>query len=555
MRPLLLSLFLLSTLPAGAQSPYPQDLFRNPLRIPILLAGNFGECRPGHFHSGIDIKTGGKENEPVHAAAAGYVSRIKMEPGGFGHALYVTHPEGYTTLYAHLNNFAPALQAFTRRAQYAREQWELDTALPAGLFPVKKGALIAWSGNTGGSTAPHLHFEIRNTQTERPLNPQLFGLPITDTRPPVVKQLYLYDLTRSLYGQMPRNVALRKTGDAYVPAGGDTLPALSGFAGIGLVTDDYADGSDNTLAPYTLSWDADGTPAGTITLDDIGYDETRYLHAYADYPTKWKGGPWVQCLFRLPGNALARIYQFPSGTGAVRLSQTGAATPVQVQLRDAAGNESVVRFWLKRSADAPPGCAPGWAPLAPIDYSTPNLRVRGGTTTLYDSLCNPVAAGTAAEAYSGSYRIGRPDVPVQTALQVGLKPNKPVPFALRAKLALVCDDGKDKTGRAARPAEGGWYEAAVRSFGTFYLVPDTVAPRMGPLQRLPGALRVAVSDATTRVTSVRGEIDGRWVLFEQHGSIWTYRYDDRCPPGAHTLVLTATDDLNNIRRTVLSITR
>ena len=107
---LVLPLFVSAQQKPSANSDYPQDYFRNPLDIPILLAGNFGECRPGHFHSGVDIKTLGKENEPVHAAADGYISRVKMEKGGFGHGLYIIHPNGYTTLYAHLDDFMPALQ-------------------------------------------------------------------------------------------------------------------------------------------------------------------------------------------------------------------------------------------------------------------------------------------------------------------------------------------------------------------------------------------------------------------------------------------------------------
>src|SRR4051812_41234037 len=189
---LLTLLFLCNTLHAQAPA-YPQDYFRNPLGIPILLAGNFGECRPGHFHSGIDIKTGGHENEPVYAAADGYISRIKMEPGGFGHGLYITHPNGYTTLYAHLNDFAPAVQAYVKKEQYSKKHWDVDIQLTPDQFPVKKGQQIAWSGNTGASTAPHLHFEIRNTKTEHPLNPQLFGLPVVDNIPPLPAEVAFYN--------------------------------------------------------------------------------------------------------------------------------------------------------------------------------------------------------------------------------------------------------------------------------------------------------------------------------------------------------------------------
>src|SRR6478735_5452758 len=147
----------------NAQDNYPQGYFRNPLNIPIQLAANFGELRTDHFHMGLDIRTQSRENLPVYATADGYISRIKIEPYGFGRAIYINHPNGYTTLYAHLNEFYPALEQYVKLQQYKQESWSVYLELPPGFFPVKKGDVIANSGNTGGSQGPHLHFEIRNT--------------------------------------------------------------------------------------------------------------------------------------------------------------------------------------------------------------------------------------------------------------------------------------------------------------------------------------------------------------------------------------------------------
>ena len=245
--------FVANAQQSGNISLYPQDLFRNPLEIPILLAGNFGECRPNHFHSGIDIKTGGKENLPVHAAADGYVSRIKMEKGGFGHALYITHPEGFTTVYAHLNNFIKPLQQYTEKMQYEKESWAVDITLRSDQFPVKKGEQIAWSGNTGASTAPHLHFEIRDTKTEHPLNALLFGLPVTDTRAPVPAQLSLYDMNQSIYNQSAQTIKLKKQEDIYTTSK-DTIEVNTDKLGIGIHVNDFMNGSHNTLNFYTAAW-------------------------------------------------------------------------------------------------------------------------------------------------------------------------------------------------------------------------------------------------------------------------------------------------------------
>src|SRR3954451_17526096 len=143
---------------------YPQGYFRNPLGIPIQLAANFGELRTNHFHMGFDIRTQQRENLPVYAAAQGYVSRIKIEKSGFGRAIYISHPNGYTTLYAHLNDFYEELNSYVKDKQYADKQWEQEIDLKPNQFPVEKGQIIAYSGNTGGSEGPHLHFEIRDTK-------------------------------------------------------------------------------------------------------------------------------------------------------------------------------------------------------------------------------------------------------------------------------------------------------------------------------------------------------------------------------------------------------
>src|SRR6187399_2077317 len=183
---------------------YPTGYFRNPLDIPIRLAANFGELRANHYHMGLDIRTQQKENLQVMAAADGYVARVVIEPAGFGQAVYIRHPNGYTTLYAHLNKFFPALAAYVGNWQYRNESWQASIDVPAGMFPVRKGQLIAYSGNTGGSQGPHLHFEIRRSADDVNLNPLLFGMPVPDTVPPVILRLSVYDRSISTYEQAPR---------------------------------------------------------------------------------------------------------------------------------------------------------------------------------------------------------------------------------------------------------------------------------------------------------------------------------------------------------------
>lgn len=263
---------------------YPQGYFRNPLNIPIVLAGNFGELRPNHFHSGMDIKTEQRENLPVHAAADGYVSRIGVSHTGFGNVLYITHPNGYTTVYAHLNAFFPALQQYVKKQQYQAESWASDLEIPAGMFPVKKGDFVAWSGNTGGSAGPHLHFEIRNTQTEKPLNPLLFGFDIADTHAPDVSRIAVYDREKSIYEQQPVTMAVKKAGGEYVTAQ-PVIRVNAKKVSLGLNAIDRMN-TGNIYGIYEVTLYQNNQPDIDFQLDNIGYDETRYLNAHIDYKIK-----------------------------------------------------------------------------------------------------------------------------------------------------------------------------------------------------------------------------------------------------------------------------
>ncbi|HEY4937065.1 MAG TPA: M23 family metallopeptidase, partial [Puia sp.] len=279
---------------------YPLKEFRNPLEIPISLAANFGELRLNHYHMGLDIRTEHRENLPVFAIADGYIYRIKIEPFGFGQAVYIRHANGYVSLYAHLNAFYPALASYVKQKQYEMESWDISLELPPELLTVKKGDLIAYSGNMGGSQGPHLHFEIRTYSDDMNLNPMLFGLPIADNTSPVIRSLSVYDLNKSFYEQAPFFASVKGAAGLYA-INQPVLILKTSNPGFGISGFDTQSGSKNPNGIFQGTMYDNGVAVSGFRMDRISYDDTRGINAHIDYPEHERGGPYYQLLFKMPG--------------------------------------------------------------------------------------------------------------------------------------------------------------------------------------------------------------------------------------------------------------
>lgn len=535
---------------------YPQNYFAKPVHIPILLAGNYGELRPGHFHEGMDIKTRGVIGYRVYAAADGYISRVAVSSTGFGHVIYITHPNGYTTVYGHLHQFNPRLAAYVKHQQYKQESWKIDLSLAPDLFPVKKGQYIALSGATGSVAGPHVHFEIRDTKTEHPLNEQLFGITIKDDIPPSVYRIALYDRNKSIYEQSPKILTLHASGGHYSPTP-STVTVHTDKVGFGVQTIDHQNNTHNTFGIYRGILYADDIAESGFQLDNIGYEETRYVDAHYDYKTYIKTRRHFELLFDLPGNKLPIYYDFSGHNGTIDLSD-GRPHPVKIVISDAGGNASVIKLIVKKNPAAAPkkeDCNNCMTPHARNIFEKDHVQFFLEPGSLYDNICFQYKdiPATATGYYSDIYRIHYDYVPLFKSFILRIKPNKPIPDELKDKLVLVCKNTRGKRLEVA-PAtlKNGWAEAGVRSFGDYSVQADTHPPVVTPLNIHDGAdlshartIKFRISDDKSGLRSYRAALDGKWLMFAKKRSTIFYTFDNHCPAGNHSLKLIVTDGVGN----------
>ncbi|MCY7352273.1 MAG: peptidoglycan DD-metalloendopeptidase family protein [Cytophagaceae bacterium] len=336
-----------------AQTPPPPNYFQFPI-LPgqqNLLSGSFAELRPDHFHAGIDIKTQYREGLAVHSAAAGYVSRVAVMAGGYGNVLFVTHPNGYVSVYGHLLRFNPRIAAYVRQRQYKAESFEIDLKPGADELPVSKSEIMALSGNSGSSAGPHLHFEIRN---ERGLlvDPQRFNFPeIEDDVPPVIEALAL----RPLGIQSRLNDAfdrqefspIQQSDGQFVLA--DTLWA-AGTLGLEILAYDRANGTANQNGLSCVEVHLDGQEVHFHALENLPVEYSRDLNVHTDYATQRLTGRYFQRCYVVDGNDQLPIYK-PSPTRG-QLLLTPGLHQVTVTAWDTYQNKSAVTFWVRGTTDA-----------------------------------------------------------------------------------------------------------------------------------------------------------------------------------------------------------
>ncbi len=549
---------------------YPKGYFAYPVGAAVGLSANFGELRPNHYHMGLDCRTDKKQNLPVNAAAEGYIAKVKIEPWGFGRAIYINHTNGLTTVYAHLNDFFPGLEKYVKEQQYKQELWNIFIDIPANIFPVIKGEFIAYSGNTGGSLGPHLHFEIRDTKTDKVLNPLLFGFAVKDNVPPSILRLAVYDRCVSTYNQSPKIFSLKYVNGIYVP----TSPFIivnTDRVSFGISAFDKYTGSTNNNGIYEAGLYNNNQPVINFQLDSISYDETRYMNAHIDHKLKLSGGPYINHLSRLPG-CPEGIYREISGDGVIALDDDSTHY-IKIVVRDTYGNASAMQFQIKRGELKEPrpvkdslsyfeqtAFHPGFINV----FEKDDIQLIIGENDLYDSirLAYSKKVSLSPQVVSNLHIVHTGLVPVHGYFTIRLKSTMVIPDSLKDKIVMQQSWG-GKTEVVKPKQEGDWFTAQFRNFGNFQLIIDSIPPAItsfgirenADLSRTPQIIFV-VKDNNEEIKNFRAELDGKWLRFtNDKGRSFIYKFDEMCPPGNHELKISVQDEAENITTKIFHFTR
>ncbi|MEO5775851.1 MAG: M23 family metallopeptidase [Flavobacterium sp.] len=544
--------FLFSILGFG-QTQYPKDYFRSPLDIPLQLSGNFGELRPNHIHSGFDCKTMKKEGFNVYAVADGYVSRIKISEVGYGKAIYITHPNGYTTVYGHLQSGYGEIEKYIKKEQYKAKSYEIDVALNPNDLVVKKGDIIAISGNTGGSDGPHLHFEIRDTQSEKIINPMYFGFDtvIPDSKRPAINSLWVYPLDENSVvneSKRPVSVNLSLQDDGSYLA--EKISA-SGTIGFGITTADYDDVSWHSNGVFRVQTFLNGKTDFGYQFDTFAFDETRFVNLLIDYARYKKQGQRVQKLFMENPYPLSIIK--PGTNNGIISASSNLMQSYRIEVADFSENITKIFIPIQYST------LPARVSEVPITskyfvkakkeniFSLENVTVNFPANTFYDDFYMDF------EVKKGILKLHEDIVPAFTNFSITFE-DSISPQKDREKM-FIGSVYRNKIGYYNTKRYKNSFTIYTKYLGEYKLVKDGVPPRIKLDRHIGGKwisdineLKFTISDELSGIKSYDGYLNGKWILLEYEPKTkkLIHRFSDGIVnEGKNDLKVVITDNVGN----------
>lgn len=531
---------------------------RAPLDIPLNVAGNFMELRSDHFHSGVDLKTNGVEGLPVRAVAAGRVSRVKMSPWGYGIAVYIDHPGGLTSVYGHLQALAPALASQVLEAQYKAQDYTVDLTPQDVNLQFAAGEVIGRSGNTGGSSGPHLHYEVRRTADQHAVDPESFGLELADSRAPIIRGLRLYALDstarHSPYPGEAKGFATELGPDGYRLRSGSE-PAAVGPIGLAVHTVDHYDGSSNVCGVRRIDLDVDGQQLFSVHLDEVDFALQRYVNAHMDHALFRDSDMHYHRCYRQP-NDRSILYE-GDGTFVPTPGRRHACT---LKVLDANGNSAVLRFTLRGAMAEEARNWPGRASGTNMFHwdrenvlVQPGLRFTLPANALYDD--EPIMysrADAPPKSLTPLHQVLSDLVPLHVQAEVALEATV-LPTELRTKAVVMRRDRKGRTSSLGGRWNDGWVTTRTKTFGGFFLRVDTIPPTLTAVDlrsdmRGREGFRFKVQDDLSGVEKWSATLDGKWIMlvYDPKTKTLTHQFDKFSEgPGKRALVVEATDERGN----------
>ena len=548
---LLRILLVVSVFQLQAQKTIDPNYFSNPLDIPMILSGSFGELRNNHFHSGLDIKTQQRSGVPVYAPADGYVSRIKVGHYGYGKALYIKHPNGYSTVYAHLQKFEPAIQDFVKQNQYKKERYEIELFPKENSLLVKKGDLIAYTGNSGSSGGPHLHYEIRDSYS-RPMNPMLFGLEIPDSKDPSITSVFAYPTSNDAsvnHSMTPVKLRIIKQKDGTYKT--EKISAY-GKIGFGIAATDQQNGAYNKNGVYRIKTSYNGKPKIDIKFEKISFDETRYLNRYIDYTYFKEHKIKIQKLFRQTNNPLSIITQ-EDDNGFVDVAD-GFSSNFTIEIKDYQGNltQIMVPVIGKKDSLVVKTELPKDLQYIPSESSS---TIQRGVFTV-DFPKNALYQGRYLDIKTSgdTLHLHRDNIPVHKNISISMDISNYNTLD-KNKLYIARQAYKNTFYYTTTRRKNNILTAKTRTLGSYTLFMDTIAPTIKAVNFTDGkwisnnkTLKIKIEDSHSGISSYRATLNGKFILMEYNykKDVLTYDFnDDIVTDTQNNLRLIVTDNVGN----------
>lgn len=553
---LILLLFTYSFL-FSQNEKFPQ--YPNPVKIPISLSATFAELRSNAFHAGVDIRTQGVEGKEIFAVADGYVSRIGVSPYGYGKVLYITHNDGFTSVYAHMSKFNKMITDFVKDKQYKDESFAQNIMLKENEFPIKRGDFLGFTGNSGSSGGPHLHYEIRYTKTQEPVNPLYFGLKIKDTKKPVIKGLAIYPLENSIVNNNDTTIYLNVNHKEGVYSLDNSIFTVSGDIAFGINVYDQADGANNKNGPYSIELFADNELIFNIISDKYSYNETRYINSLIDYSRYIKN---KERFVRTEIDKYNNLGLYETRKGVVPVNQ-GDTINMKYVVKDYNGNKSVLNFTLigvKLHVDEIDDLVYDTESYYevidgnPLNITLKDFEMDIPKMAFYrDVVIETTLSDTMSNIYSDYvYHIGNEEIPVHKKATLRIKPKTDYIGDTLLYVALL--NTNNKFVFLGNKTVDDYIEAKTNVLGSYLIARDTIAPSIIPVNFKTNSsisenwsLRVEIEDKETGIKDYAMFVNGRWVLadYDAKNKLLMYQIDDHIKEGDNILKVVVTDMVGN----------